>query len=57
MVCSGIVDGLDALGIDDDDECLFPTVEPAVEGRVDGVSTFSADFALATMPLLKDDLT
>ena len=55
---SGIVECLDDDFVLDEEafEGLLPTIGPAVEERVD-VSTFSADFALATIPLLNDDLT
>ena len=49
---SGIVEGLDddLEGLADIFSCLFPTIGPEVDERVD-VSTFNADFALATIPL------
>jgi hypothetical protein len=55
---SGIVEGLDddLAGLADSFSCLFPTIGPAVDERAD-VSTFNAHFALATVPLLNDDLT
>jgi len=54
---SGIEDGRDEdFVLDEDvDGSLFPTIGPAVEDLAE-VSTLRADFALATMPLLKDDL-
>ena len=54
---SGIVEGLqDDLVLEDDADLAPADIGPVVDDRT-FVSTLSADFALATIPLLNDDFT
>ena len=54
---SGIVEGLqDDLVLEDDADLAPADIGPVVDDRA-FVSTLSADFALATIPLLNDDFT